>query len=159
MTLLLCLEAPTAARAAMYVIENPASKISNPADKMYNPANQTSNPAATIDNPGSRMDNPNPASPPNPPPAPAARVATQAAAPTPEKQRQRPRVTQKKYAFKTAGAYLQAAKKAFAKDDYPEFISLTEDALRRINAGTLNASEKTRLKLQKYRTFGYGLLD
>jgi type IV secretory pathway VirB10-like protein len=161
--LLLCLEAPKAANAAMYVIENPASKISNPADKMYNPANQPNNPAATIYNPGSRMDNPNPVAPPNPPPAPTARAATPTAAPTatatPEKQRQRPEVAMKRYAFKTASAYLQAAKKAFANDDYPEFISLAEDALRRINAGTLKASAKNRLKLQKYRTFGYGLLD
>lgn len=51
------------------------------------------------------------------------------------------------------------AKKAFAQDDYLDFLSITEDALRRINAGTLKASKKAKQKLDKYKVFGYGLLE
>jgi hypothetical protein len=40
-----------------------------------------------------------------------------------------------------------------------ELISITEDALRRINAGTLKASKKTERKLAKYKVLGYGLLE
>jgi hypothetical protein len=38
-------------------------------------------------------------------------------------------------------------------------ISITEDALRRISAGTLKASKKTKQKLAKYKVLGYGLLE
>jgi hypothetical protein len=40
-----------------------------------------------------------------------------------------------------------------------EFLSITEDALRRISAGTLKASKKTERKLVRYKVFGYGLLE
>lgn len=56
-------------------------------------------------------------------------------------------------------AYIDEAKKAFNQDNYLRFISITEDALRRISAGTLKASEKTKQKLEKYKAFGYGLLE
>jgi hypothetical protein len=159
-----CLCSSAQATAAMYVIENPASKISNPADRMSNPATQTNNPAANIYNPGDRMDNPNPLSPPVKP-APATTATATPAAATPartplvQQQRRTAELPRKKYLYKTVAGYLAAAKKSFSDDDYREFLSITEAALRRIDAGTLKASTKTRLKLQKYRTFGYGLLE
>jgi len=159
---ILCLEAPAPAKGAMYVIENPAGKISNPAGQMYNPATQTNNPASNIYNPGTRMDSRNPISAPNPaPPEPAAKVTAPAATPAKPAQQQKQykqEIVPQKYHYKTAGAYLAAAKKAFVKDDYPEFLAITEDALRRIAAGTLKASAATRHTLQNYRAFGYGLL-
>ena len=161
-TLVLCLNASAPARAAMYVIDNPASKISNPADNMNNPATQSNNPAANIYNPGARMDNRNPLSPPTKAPEPAASAAATAAPasqPAQKRQRYQPEIPQKKYYYKTAGAYIRAAKKAFIKDDYLEFLSITEDALRRINAGTLKASAQTRHKLNQYQVFGHGMLE
>jgi hypothetical protein len=157
MVIVLCLYAP--AMAAMYTIDNPAEKIRNPADKMYNPATQIKNPAANMYNPATRMDAANPLSPPTQPVAePATAEAT--------KQRAKqgkvllsPAVPQKNYYFKTVKEYVTAAKKAFAQDDYLEFLALTEDALRRIRAGTLQASKKTRQQLAKYKAFGYGLLE
>lgn len=138
--LMLCLNVP--ATAAMYEIDNPASNI-------YNPA--------------SRMSNPNPLSPPTQPvPQPTATEATTATKPAKQsKEQPRPRsaIPQKSYNFKTVTAYISAAKKAFVRDDYPEFLSITEDALRRIRAGTLKASKKTERKLDKYKALGYGLLD
>lgn len=164
--LVLCLNAAAAARAAMYVIENPAAKISNPADKMYNPATQTNNPASNIYNPGTRMDNPSPVSPVAPPvPSPTARAAEPAAGAATSgnqaggQKRFKPAIPQKKYYFTTVGEYVAAAKKSFAKDDYVEFLSVTEDALRRISAGTLKASAGTKHKLHNYKVFGYGLLE
>jgi hypothetical protein len=137
---ILCLNAT--ARGAMYKIDNPASNI-------YNPA--------------TRMDNPNPLSPPTqtvPQPAvtevsPATKPANQIK----EQPRHRSAIPKKSYYFKTSGAYINAAKKAFAGDDYIEFLSITEDALRRISAGTLKASMKTKQKLVRYKAFGYGLLE
>jgi hypothetical protein len=138
--LILCLNAP--AWGAMYEINNPASNI-------YNPA--------------SRMNNPNPLSPPTQPvPQPTVTEATSATKPEKQsKEQPRPRSTipQKSYYFKTATAYINAAKKAFARDDYLEFLSITEDALRRISAGTLKASKKTERKLTKYKVLGYSLLE
>jgi len=159
--LVLCLRASAPATAAMYVIENPAGNISNPADKMNNPATQTTNPASNIYNPGDRLNSRNPLSPPTPPPAPAATTSAAAAPAQTAKavQRHRAEIPQKKYYYKTVGAYVSAAKKSFSNDDYVEFLSLTEDALRRVNAGTLKASPNMRHKLQQYRTFGYGLLE
>lgn len=156
-----CLIAP--ATAAMYVIENPAAKIVNPADTMYNPASQVNNPAATIHNPAARMDNPNPLSPPTPVVTPPAAVEPKAV-PRPAKQilvqkQLKPEIPQKNYNFKSVKAYVQAAKKAFVRDNYTEFISITEDALRRIQSRTLTSSQKTRQQLEKYRNFGYVLLD
>jgi len=137
---ILCLSTP--ARGAMYEIDNPASNI-------YNPA--------------SRINNPNPLSPPTKPvPRPTVTETTTATKPANQsKEQPRPRSTipQKSYYFKTATAYINAAKKAFARDDYMEFLSITEDALRRISAGTLKASKKTERKLAKYKVLGYGLLD
>jgi len=163
MELILCLWASAPATAAMYVIENPASNISNPADKMNNPAAQTNNPASNIYNPGTRLDSRNPLSPPTQPAAPAPAATSSAAAASAQtaktQQRHRPEIPQKKYYYKTVGAYVSAAKKSFSNDDYVEFLSLTEDALRRINAGTLKASANIRHKLQQYKTFGYGLLE
>ncbi|HBG05521.1 MAG: hypothetical protein A2075_04535 [Geobacteraceae bacterium GWC2_58_44] len=159
---LLCLE--TTATAAMYKIENPASTIKNPADKMSNPATNTSNPASNIYNPGSRMDNPSPMSPPTQPVPVQVPKATEV---SPEKvpaqqTKDRPgpsaAIPPKKYHFRSVNAYLEAAKRSFARDDYAEFLSITEDALRRINAGTLKASPKSRQQLIKYRKFGHDLL-
>jgi len=139
---ILFLNAP--ARGAMYKIDNPASNI-------YNPA--------------ARMNDPNPVSPPTQPqplPKPTVTEATTATKPAKQIKEQpqpRPAVPQKSYYFKTAGAYINAAKKAFARDDYIEFLSITEDALRRIGAGTLKASMKTKQKLVRYKAFGYGLLE
>jgi len=138
--LIFCLNAP--AWGAMYEINNPASNI-------YNPA--------------TRMNNPNPLSPPTQPvpqpPATEAATATKPATQIREQARPRSAIPQKSYNFKTAAAYINAAKKAFVRDDYPEFLSITEDALRRISAGTLKASKKTERKLAKYKVLGYGLLE
>jgi hypothetical protein len=158
-----CLHAP--ATAAMYSIDNPAEKINNPAGKMYNPATQVNNPAANVYNPASRMDNTNPLSPPAQP-VPHSTVTdgtttTKPAQQIIEQTQARPKlaIPQKSYYFKTVGEYITAAKKAFNKDDYKEFLSITEDALWRIRAGTLKASQKSKQKLAKYKVFGYGLLE
>jgi len=161
--LALCLTASSAATAAMYVIENPASSINNPAGNMKNPATQTNNPASNIYNPGSRLDSRNPLSPPTQPLQQSTAATTPASdAPTAAKtarQQYKPEIPQKKYYYKTVGAYIRAAKKSFSEDDYVEFLSVTEDALRRINAGTLKASANIKHKLNNYKTFGYGLLE
>jgi hypothetical protein len=157
----LCLTAPAA--ATMYMIDNPADKIRNPADKMYNPATDINNPASKINNPVTRMDKPNPVSPPTRPvPQPTVPEVTPATKPAKQIKLQpepKPAIPQKSYHFKTVGAYIDAANKAFTQDDYRAFLSITEDALRRVNAGTLKASKKTRQKLVKYKVFGYGLLE
>ncbi|MBL0225786.1 MAG: hypothetical protein IPQ16_09495 [Geobacteraceae bacterium] len=156
----LCLGVPAAAE--MYTIKNPAEKINNPADKIYNPATQVKNPAANIYNPATRMNSPDPLSPPTQP------VIQQAAPETPsarpetlsnKKPQPKPAVPHKKYDFKTVSAYINAAKRAFSRDDYREFIAITEDALRRIDAGTLKASRKSKQRLSGYKIFGYGLLE
>jgi hypothetical protein len=157
----LCLILP--ASAAMYTIENPAAKIINPADTMYNPATQIKNPASTIYNPAARMNNPDPLSPPTPVVAPPV-AAEPKTVPRPAKRivvqpQLRPEIPPKNYNFKSVTAYIQVAKKAFVSDNYAEFISITEDALRRIESGTLKSSKKTRQRLEKYRNFGYALLD
>ena len=160
--LVLCLRNAAPAAAAMFVIENPASTISNPADKMNNPAAQSNNPASSIYNPGTRLDARNPLSPPSKAPEHTATATAGQGEPLPAQQGQKqykPEIPQKKYYFKTVGAYVRAAKKAFSGDDYVEFLSLTDDALRRISAGTLKASANTRHKLQRYRVFGAGLLE
>ena len=145
----------TAALAAMYTIDNPADKIKNPADKIYNPATDIKNPASSIYNPAARMDNPNPLSPPTQP-VPSTVSADQVK----EQVQTKPgrAIPHKSYHFTTVKAYINAAKKAFNQDNYSKFISVTEDALKRINSGTLKASEKTKQKLEKYKVFGYGLL-
>jgi hypothetical protein len=130
------------ARGAMYKIDNPASNI-------YNPA--------------ARMNKSNPLSPPTQP-VPQPTVTEVTATTEPAKQiKGQPRtnstVPQKSYYFKTVGAYINAAKKAFAQDDHVEFLSITEDALRRISAGTLKASKKSKQKLAKYKVLGYRLLE
>jgi hypothetical protein len=141
---LLCLNEP--ARGAMYTIDNPASNI-------YNPA--------------TRMNNPNPLSPPiQPVPQPPVKdvTTTKTAEPRPAKQikeqpKPKPIFHKKRYYSKTVRAYITAAKKAFDKDDYKEFVSITEEALKRINAGTLKASKTEKQRLVKYKIFGYGLLE
>jgi hypothetical protein len=151
----LCLYAP--ATAEMYTIKNPAEKINNPAGTMYNPATQVNNPAA-------RIDNPSPLSTPTRPVPP-----TKATVVTPEPDtaklikekpqlQPRPAIPEKWYNLKTAGAYIALANKAFVRDDYREFLAITEDALRRISAGTLKASNKMKQKLLKYGIIGYELL-
>jgi hypothetical protein len=65
----------------------------------------------------------------------------------------------KKYQFKTVAAYFTAAKKAFGRDDFSEFVAIADDALRRIGAGTLNASSRSKQKLLKYKAFGQSMLD
>jgi len=149
----------TPAMAATFTIDNPADKIDNPAGRIKNPANKIDNPASRIDNPASniynpasQMADPNPLSPPT----------QQRSAEQPKEQMQ-PQygitIPEKHYHFKTVKAYILEAKKAFNQDDYIEFLSITEDALRRINAGKLKASNKAKQKLEKYRSFGYGLLE
>lgn len=164
----LCMTA--SAGAAMNPIQNPADSIRNPADTMTNPAAQIYNPASKSYNPASRVDSSSPLSPPTPPvsvqpvPRPPVAVAAPAPQPAPKLTQQTrpqpgPAIQVKRYGFKTAGAYVNAAKQAFIRDDYGAFISITEDALRRISAGTLKSSLKTKQKLIKYRVCGYGLLE
>jgi hypothetical protein len=159
--MVLGLNAP--ALAAMYIIKNPAEKIQNPADKMYNPATQVNNPAANIYNPAARMDNPDPLSPPTqvvPRPLPP-EVTTETKPADEIKKLPRPKtlIPLKRYNFKTVNAYIKAAKKAFVQEDYFKFISITEDALRRISVGTLKSSRKAAQQLAKYKVLGYGLLE
>jgi hypothetical protein len=151
--------------SANYVIDNPADKIKNPAGTMYNPATHINNPASNIYNPADRADNPNPLSPVNPA-IPKSPVTNNMPAAVPAEQidkRPPPQVTVavpiKRYHFKTVGLYFSAAKKAFGRDDYSEFVSITDDALRRIRAGTLTASNKSTQKLLKYKAFGQSLLE
>lgn len=155
--MLFCLHAP--AMAAMDAIKNPADKIRNPADRMYNPATQINNPATNIDNPAVRLDNPNPLSPPTQPAPQPAATAAPAVTKAAEQARPRPVIPHKKYYFKNVKEYIEAAKKAFVQDDYVEFLSVTEAALRRIETGSLKASKKSRQKLDRYKVFGYGLLE
>jgi hypothetical protein len=152
----LVLSLHTPVLSAMYTIDNPADKINNPADKVYNPATGIKNPGSTIYNPAARMNNPNPLSPPTQP-VPSTLSADQMK----EQVQTKPKraIPHKNYHFKTVKAYINAAKKAFSQDDYLKFLSVTEDALRRIHAGTLKASEKAKQKLEKYKAFGYGLLE
>jgi hypothetical protein len=144
---------------AMYKINNPADKITNPADKIFNPATQINNPAINIYNPAGRMVNPNPLSPPTQAvPEPTITETTPNKICEPPQAKPKPYIPEKRYNYKTAKSYLIAAKKAFYLDKYIEFLSITEDALRRISDGTLKASKKTKAKLNKFKVFGYGLL-
>jgi hypothetical protein len=152
-SLLVCMF--SSAIAADYTIHNPADKIRNPAERMYNPAADIKNPAAVITNPAAQMTtNPNPLPSVVPPVVVPAEQGQQEV-----KKRVVPVVPKKYYTFKKVREYLDAAKKAFVKDDYQEFTAITEDALRRIDAGSLKASAKTRKKLDKYKVFGYSLLE
>jgi hypothetical protein len=123
------------------------------------------NPASNIYNPAAHMDHPSPLSPPTQPLTPPTAAKEIPASIPAEQIKERPQsqlkltIPHKSYYLKTAGAYVAAAKKAFNRDDHTEFLSITEDALRRINAGTLRASNKTKQTLVRYRTFGYGLID
>jgi len=146
----------SSALSAIYSIDNPADKIDNPANKIYNPATDIKNPASTIYNPASRIDHSNPLSPPTlpiPVPQPVEQVKEQL------KIQPRRAIPHKNYHFKTVRVYISEAKRAFNQDDYVKFLSITEDALRRINSGALKASEKAKQKLEKYKVFGYGLLE
>ncbi len=145
--------AVSSAVAANYTISNPADKIVNPAGRISNPAEKMYNPASNIANPAEQLANPNPVIPVQtkiPLPVGQAKLAAEKPA--------LPVVPAKYYTFKKVKEYLEAAKKAFGKDDYTEFTTLSEDALRRINSGGLKASRKTIKKLEKFRTFGYALL-
>ncbi|HIJ96208.1 MAG TPA: hypothetical protein HPP94_10840 [Desulfuromonadales bacterium] len=154
-----------AAFSAMYKIDNPADSIKNPAEKIHNPASEIKNPAANIYNPASRMNDPNPLSPPTQSVSQPTVTEVVVELPPAVKTKEKPAPTlrqaipHKSYHFKTAKAYLVAAKKAFSRDDYREFISITQDALRRIRAGSLQASAEIQQKLSRYETFGYGLLE
>lgn len=155
-TILICLHKP--AISAVSKIDNPADRIKNPAEKIYNPASDIKNPASNIYNPAGRMNDPNPLS--TPTQAVPDPTATKAVKTTDHPMlKSKPKIPQKNYDFKSVTLYIVAIKKAFNKDDYIEFISLTEDALKRISEGTLKASRKTKQKLKKYRKFGYGLLE
>jgi len=141
----LCLNAP--ATAEMYKIDNPASNI---------------------DNPATRMNNPNPLSPPTQPvpqpkvseeTTPTKQVETKSAKPIKDQTHPKSTVHKKRHNSKTARAYINAAKNAFEKDDYEKVVSITEEALKRISAGTLKASKKEKQKLVKYKKVGYGLLQ
>lgn len=136
--LVCCLHAP--AMAEIYKIENPASNI-------YNPA--------------TRMENPNPLSPPTQNAPPQKAPVTEPPKQLQGQQQAAPNLTipHKKYKFKTAEEYIAAAKKAFNQDDYKRFLSITEDALRKIHDGTLKASKAARQRLNKYKVIGYRLLD
>jgi hypothetical protein len=144
--------------SAVYTIDSAANRIKNPADKIYNPASDTKNPASNIYNPAVRMDDPNPLS--TPTQAVPDPLVTKAV-PVSEKPilKSKPSIPQKNYGFKTVTMYIVAIKEAFNKDDYIAFLSITEDALKRITEGSLKASSRTKLKLKKYRKFGYGLLE
>ncbi len=146
--------------SANYEIDNPAAQINNPASKMYNPASKTNNPASTIYNPASQMNNPSPISPVKPPPP---QTEEKKSTSRPKKStlplQARPAIPQESYNYKTAKQYITAAKKAFIFDDYMEFMKITEDAVRRIKSGTLKASRKEKVRLEKYKAFGYGLLE
>lgn len=150
-TTVVCLHIP--ALSAIYKIDDAADRIKNPANKIYNPATDIKNPASNIYNPAGRMDDPNPLSPPT-------QVVPKPTDPASGQPllRSKPSIPQKNYNFKSVKLYIVAIKKAFNKDDYVEFLSITEDALQRINDGTLKASQKNKLKLEKYKKFGYGLL-
>jgi len=50
---------------------------------------------------------------------------------------------------------MNAAKKAWDRKDARQVIVLTEDALRRIETGSLKTSRKIRQKLLEYRSIGY----
>ena len=145
-TVLFCLNAP--AMAEMFKIENPASNI-------YNPA--------------TRMDNPNPISPPTQP-VPQQAVTEKSTKPKPATQTKeqtyphpqpqpKHNIPHKSYHFKTATKYINEAKKAFQHEDYKRFISITEDALKRIKTGTLIASKKSKQILDKYKANGYTLIE
>ncbi len=127
--------------------------------------NPIQNPATNIYNPASRMDNPNPLTPPSPvtPPEPPVKnviiapepvVQTQPKAEPPPKQV----VAPKSYNHKTVKAYINAANRAYANSNNLEFLSITEEALRRINSGTLKATEKSRQTLENYKKLGNRIL-
>ena len=153
------------ALSANYQIDNPADKINTPVGNMYNPATNIKNPAANIYNPAAHMDNPNPLSPvTQPDPEPIVKNKESAIIPAEQIKvlpltQAKPVIPHKRYHYKTVREYLVAAKTAFNLDNYRVFLSITEDALRRIEAGTLSVSNKTKQKLIKYKTFGYGLLE
>ena len=143
----------TSLMAADYTIRNPADKIDNPAGRMSNPAETIHNPAANITNPSDQLANPDPVRPLRQTEA-KPKEAAAPATPTPAP----PVVPARYYTYKRVREYLDAAKRAFGKDDYLEFTALTEDALRRINSGGLKASKKTVRKLEKFKAFGYAML-
>jgi hypothetical protein len=123
--------------------------------------NPIQNPAANIYNPASRMDNPNPLTPPSPatPQEPSAKSVTTAPEPAVQIQPKtqptpKPIVIPKSYNYKTVKAYIIAANKAYAINDNREFLSITEEALKRIDTGTLKASVKSRQTLENYKKLG-----
>lgn len=143
---LCCLNGP--ATAAMFVIENPAGQISNPAATMDNPAPHPANPATNVYHPVAATDNRK---------VPTLPAATEPAPPA-QPVKAQPELKQKKYHLKSVKAYIAAAKRSFVMDDYAEFIAVTEEALRRIDAGTLKVTKQSEDILVKYRVIGYVLL-
>jgi len=108
------------------------------------------------------MNNPNPLSTPTqsvPQPTTEVTTTTKPVEQSKEQPKPKPAIHKKRHYSKTVREYINAAKKAFAKDDYKKFVSITEDALKRISDGTLKASKKEKQTLVKYKTFGYGLLE
>lgn len=152
----------TPATAAMYRIENPADTIKNPADKMYNPATTKNNPSANIQNPASGMDDPDALAPPGKPGT-APRVAkVSGTASKQSKDQPGPHTTvvpRKNHHFKNVSTYLKTAERSFALEDHLGLISISEDALRRIAAGTLKASKKTKKTFLMYQAYGYAALE
>lgn len=134
-----------------------AFQIALPAAAAMNPIQ---NPASNIYNPASRMDNPNPLSPPVPPVAPDQPKKQETVVPEPAVKVQPERVQQKpdriirSYNFESARAYINAANQAYGKGDILEFLAITEDALKRISAGKLKATKKSRQTLIRYQTLG-----
>jgi hypothetical protein len=158
--LVIVLAVSSPAMAAMYVIDNPASRIDNPASKMSNPAAKESNPAAGIYNPAARTNSANPLAPVTPPQP--QRPPDAKSANVPANSGGSPQVkpaARESYRFRTAKQYIKAAQRAFVNDDYQRFITISEDAIGRIRTGTLKASSKEKAKLERYRTFGRALLE
>jgi hypothetical protein len=122
------------------------------------------NPASNIYNPATRMNSPNPLSPPTPPVA-QPKVPSETVETTPTDQykdtklpEQKITTPDKSYRLKTARAYIKAANRAFKKNNYSEFHSITMDALRRIKDGTLKASSKSKETLLRFKDAGNKLL-
>jgi hypothetical protein len=67
-------------------------------------------------------------------------------------------VPHKHASFSTVKAYLAAADKAYNRGDYGRFLSMSEEALNRIRAGTLAASKEAKQKLIRNRALGRKLL-
>lgn len=63
------------------------------------------------------------------------------------------------YVFGTARQYIDEAIKAYEKKDYQKIIDLSEEALIRIQQGTLKATEQEIVYIEHYRAVGIDLLS